>query len=92
MRVLLMMIATLFLVGCVNVEGMPDFENMSDEELFNYNADRPLAQMIVCTDEPRSFSRVRRRTCGTVEQMYGTAEAAARLGVLHAPDGVATAE
>jgi len=92
MRVLILMMTTPLLIGCVSVEGMPDFENMSDEELFNYNADRPLAQMIVCTDEQRSFSRVRRRTCGTVEQMYGSAEEAARLGVLHAPAGFISSE
>lgn len=71
---------------------MPDFENMSGEELFNYNAERPLAQMIVCIDEARSFSRVRRRVCGTVEQMYGSAEQAAQLGVLNTPAGFVSSE
>lgn len=64
-----------------------NFENMSELELQEYNQGRSLGQMIVCSDESRTFSRVRRRTCATFERMYGSEEQAAKLGVLHVPQG-----
>jgi len=71
------------MVGCVNVQDTPNFERMSELELFEYNQGRLVAQMIVCSDGDRSFSRVRRRHCATVEQMYGSEEQASQLGVLN---------
>jgi len=53
---------------------------MSDEELAAYNTGKPLSQMIVCGEDDRSFSRVRRRSCATVEAMYGSAQQADQLG------------
>lgn len=62
-----------------------NFEAMSETELAEYNNGKNLAQMIVCSEESRAFSRVKRRRCATVEQMYGSAENAAKLGVLNTP-------
>lgn len=65
-----------------------NFEAMNEGELLQYNRGRPLGQMIVCSDEQqRTMSRVRRRRCATVEQMYGSVEQAEKLGVLHVPQG-----
>lgn len=64
-----------------------NFERMSKAELAAYNQGRNIAQMIVCSDESRAFSRVRVRRCFTVEQMYGSADQAAQLGVLNAIPG-----
>jgi len=69
-----------------------NFERMSEVELAAYNQDRNIAQMIVCTEESRSFSRVRRRRCFTVEQMYGSADQASQLGVLNAIPGYGRTE
>lgn len=78
----------LFVVSACQVDdGIPRFERMSDEELAAYNTGKPLSQMIVCGEDDRSFSRVRRRTCATVEAMYGTAQQAAQLGVLNSVQG-----
>ena len=78
---------TLLLTACVDTRDVPNFERMNEAELAEYNRDRPLAQMIVCTEENRAFSRVRRRQCMTVEQMYGSADQASQLDVLNAIPG-----
>ncbi len=77
-----------FLVAC-NVSDIPNFERMDEEQLAAYNNGKPLSQMIVCSEENRSFSRVRRRRCMTVEAMYGSAQQAAQLGVLNNIPGYA---
>lgn len=84
--------ATLFglmvlFTGCQVDDGIPRFENMSEEELAAYNQGKPLSQMIVCNDGDRAFSRVRRRTCATVEAMYGSTQQADQLGVLNSIPG-----
>ncbi len=79
------LLTCLLLVACV--EAGPKFEHMSELELAAYNNTKPIAQMIVCTDESRSFSRVRRYRCMTVEKMYGSAEQAAQLNVLNSVQG-----
>ena len=73
--------------GCQVDDGIPRFERMSHEELAAYNQGKPLSQMIVCMDDDRSFSRVRRRSCATVEAMYGSTQQADQLGVLNSVPG-----
>lgn len=73
--------------GCQVDDGIPRFERMSHAELAAYNQGKPLSQMIVCAEDDRSFSRVRRRTCATVEAMYGSARQADQLGVLNSVPG-----
>ena len=68
--------------ACVDTSGIPNFERMSEQELAAYNSGRPIGQMIVCGEDDRAFSRVRRRRCMTVEQMYGSADQARQLDVL----------
>ncbi len=68
--------------GCQVDSGIPNFERMSSEELAAYNASQPLLQKIVCLDDERSFSRVRRRTCATVEAIYGSAAQIDQISVL----------
>ncbi len=87
---LFLAVSVIFLTGCVNTEGDINFERMSDEELAEYNRGRNISQMIVCTDEARNFSRVRRRQCGTVQAMYGSEAQAAQLGVLEQVQGIGT--
>ena len=70
------MLLGMLLASCVSTEGDVNFERMSEEELATYNATQPIRQMIVCADEDRSLSRVRRRRCMTVEQAYGSARCA----------------
>lgn len=80
--------AVVFVVaGCQVDDGIPRFERMSEEELAAYNTGKPLSQMIVCGEDDRSFSRVRRRSCATVEAMYGSAAQADQLGVLNSVPG-----
>ncbi len=81
----------LSLLGC-EVSTTPRFERMTFEELAEYNQGRSVAQMIVCSDQARSFSRVRRRRCMTVEAMYGSDAEASQLQVLHTVPGLAGTE
>lgn len=81
------LLLSLAMVGCESTDSTPRFESMSELQLAEYNQGRPLDQMIVCSDDDRSFSRVRRRRCMTVEQMYGSAQQAEQLGVLNSVPG-----
>ena len=69
-----------------------NFERMSEAELAAYNQGRNVAQMIVCSENSRSFSRIRRRRCLTVEQMYGSEAQASLLGVLNSVPGFSSIE
>jgi len=81
-RVIFLVSALLVLAGCQVDDGVPNFERMSAEELAAYNQSQPLLQKIVCLDDDRSFSRVRRRICATVEAVYGSAVQADQISVL----------
>ena len=81
----------LSLVAC-EASTVPRFESMSFEELAEYNSGRNISQMIVCGEDQRAFRRVRRRRCMTVEAMYGSAQQASQLGVLHNVPGYARTE
>ena len=90
-KLVMFTVVCLGLAAC-ETSGIPRFESMNTEELAAYNQGRPVAQMIVCGENDRSFSRVRRRTCMTVEAMYGSAAQAAQLGVLTTLPGYGSAE
>lgn len=83
----LLCLLCLSLSACATYDDI-NFERMNEAELLEYNSGRPVAQMIVCADDQqRTTSRVRRRRCATVEQMYGSVQEAEKLGVLHTPQG-----
>lgn len=82
-NILLPCLIVLALGSCTTYDDI-NFERMSVDELNAYNQGRNLAQMIVCSDDQqRTMSRVRRKRCATVEQMYGSAEEAQKLGILN---------
>lgn len=91
MRLITFFLIAMALVAC-EVDTTPRFERMSFEELAEYNRGKPLRQMIVCDDENRSFSRVRRRSCMTVEARYGSQEQVGQLGVLNSIPGYSGVE
>ena len=91
MRLITFLLIAMALVAC-EVDTTPRFERMSFEELADYNRGKPLGQMIVCDDENRSFSRVRRRRCMTVEARYGSREQIGQLGVLNSIPGYSGVE
>ena len=87
MKMLLLTVVTcLTMASCV--ESGINFEKMSEAELAAYNEGRSMSQMMVCSTESRSFSRVKRRRCLTVAQMYGSEQQAGQLGVLEAVPGI----
>ncbi len=87
-----MFLASICLLLCACTYSDINFETMTEVELAEYNRTQPLAQMIVCSNDNRSFSRVRRRTCMTVEKMYGSADQASQLGVLNSVQGLGNVE
>lgn len=89
-NLLALIISCLTLFACTYSD--INFEAMNPGELAEYNRGKSLAQMIVCTEDTRSFSRVRRRHCLTVERMYGSVEQADQLGVLQTIQGVSALE
>ena len=89
---LLLAATCLVLSACQSANDTPNFERMNEAELAIYNQGRPLSQMIVCTEDSRSFSRVRRRRCLTVEAAYGSAQQAQALGVMHTIPGFGNSE
>lgn len=89
---ILLLIAALITITACEVNDLPDFERMNEAELAQYNQGRPVSQMIVCTDDSRSFSRVRRRRCMTVEAAYGSAQQAQQLGVMNTIPGFGNSE
>ena len=91
MRLITFFLMAVALVAC-EVDTTPRFERMSFEELAEYNRGKPLSQMIVCDDENRSFSRVRRRRCMTVEARYGSQEQIGQLSVLNSIPGYSGVE
>lgn len=91
MKILLFLAFNCLMLGACTYSDI-NFETMSKIELAEYNRTQPLAQMIVCSEDSRSFSRVRRRSCMTVEKMYGSADQASQLGVLNSVQGFGTTE
>ena len=85
-KLLLSVVNCLTMAACTYAD--INFESMSEAELAAYNESRSIAQMIVCSEKNRAFSRVRRRSCATVERMYGSVEQADRLGVLNSVQGI----
>ncbi|MFT5113416.1 MAG: hypothetical protein ACI8XU_000664 [Kiritimatiellia bacterium] len=61
-------------------------------ELAAYNRAQPITQMIVCSEDSRSFTRIRQRRCVAVEKMYRPVDQARELGVLNSVRGIGTAE
>ncbi len=91
MKKLLLPAMCLSFIAC-QASDTPRFESMNEMELAAYNQGRPIEQMIVCTEDSRSFSRVRRRRCMTVEAAYGSEQQAQQLGVLSSVAGFGNAE
>ena len=85
-KILFASIVFLTLVACATYDDI-NFEAMNPLELAEYNRGRNIGQMIVCSENQRSFSRIRRRTCATVEQMYGSVAQAEQLNVLNTIQG-----
>jgi uncharacterized lipoprotein YajG len=92
MKHIMVLASALLTLAACQTSDIPDFERMNEAELAIYNQGRPVSQMIVCTDDSRSFSRVRRRRCMTVEAAYGSAAQAQQLGVLNNIPGFGNAE
>ena len=88
MKKLLLLTLICLMVGSCTYSNI-NFERMSAADLAAYNRTQPISQMIVCGEDDRSFTRIRRRSCATVEKMYGSVEQAGQIGVLNSIPGYA---
>ena len=67
MKFMLLLTMPVLLTACVPTT--PRFHQMSDEELFTYNLDKPPSERVVCFERRAPASRVVRRVCDTPEQL-----------------------
>jgi len=73
--------------GCV-ASDTPNFNRMTEEEIFAYNLDQPLMKKIYCFEENETSTFIRRRRCMTVENyVYRLEKAVLTLDVMQ-PTGI----
>lgn len=78
-----------FLIGCGFVLAacqIPEanFLTMSEEELYRYNAERPVMEQVVCRKEASTSTFIRKKQCQTVSQIvYGLSDSVMALDVLN---------
>ena len=66
----------------------PNFMQMTEEEIYVYNMDKPLMDKIYCFEEKQTSTFIRRRQCMTVESyVYRLERAALALDVLQPTTG-----
>ncbi len=46
-----------------------NFESLSEEELFAYNAEQPLLRQVICVNERRTSSHIRKRRCQSIHDI-----------------------
>ena len=79
---------TLFLVSACATEPRQNFLNMTEEEIYVYNMEKPLMEKIYCFEERQTSTFIRKRQCMTVEQyVYRLERAALALDVLQPAPG-----
>ena len=66
MKSVLLLTISALLISCVPTT--PRFHQMTEEELFTYNLDKPPAERVVCFERQTPTSRVVRRHCNTPAQ------------------------
>ena len=64
---LVLLLSTVSLLGACNLNPeQPAFVNMSDEELYAYNLEKPLKDQVYCRTETTTSTYIRKRRCNTV--------------------------
>ena len=68
------MLRFLALTGCLVLlvacnSGRPNFYQMSEEELYTYNLDKPLMRKVYCFERREAGSWIPRTRCQTVEEL-----------------------
>ncbi len=81
MKFVLFLFASILLTTCTTTT--PRFHQMSEEELYLYNLERPVRERVVCLERENVMSRIPRRRCYTVAQLGAeTVEAAASINTI----------
>ena len=82
----LVLSALLFTACSTNTR--PNFVQMTEEEIYVYNMERPLMEKVYCFEEQQTSTYIRRRQCMTVENyVYRLERAALALDVLQPTTG-----
>ena len=84
-----LLLSTFLLVSACATDPRPNFLNMTEEEIYVYNMERPLMEKVYCFEERQTSTYIRRRQCMTVENyVYRLERAALALDVLQPATGV----
>lgn len=67
MRLLMILTGVALLTGCTGSQ--PNFLSMSEEELYVYNAGKPVRQQVYCFERRETSSWIPRRRCDTVQDL-----------------------
>ncbi len=79
MKVSFLVVFSLSLLSAC-VTPRPNFELMSDEELYAYNSSVAPLEQVYCTKEASTGSYIRRRTCTSLAELLNT-----NVGTLNIP-------
>ena len=82
-------IATLLclLGACASSQQGPDFESMTDAELYAYNMTQPLMKQVACYERIKTGSHIKKTHCDTLEDIIAdNTDGPAPLSVLHVGD------
>jgi len=74
---LLLASGTIFALAACATANRPNFEAMSEDELFLYNQERPVMQRVYCFVGFHTSSRIRRKNCMTVADYVNANQQAA---------------
>lgn len=69
MRVSMLFGGVLLLAITACSSSQKSFNNMTEEELYTYNLDKPLQDQVICQERRRSGSRIRNDVCMTYREM-----------------------
>ena len=76
-RILTFLLLVTVLAACAVQSDIPQFDRMSDTELAMYNSTADVPDMVLCVEEVRIGSHIRKKFCATLENQSN------QLGVMN---------
>jgi len=67
MKIMLSIFVSLLLLSCA--QAPTPYHLLTDKELAEYNMTVPFAEFVICVEEVRTSSHIRKRFCSTIEDM-----------------------
>jgi hypothetical protein len=83
-RILTFLLLVTVLAACAVQSDIPQFDRMSDTELAMYNSTADVPDMVLCVEEVRIGSHIRKKFCATLEEYANALENQSnQLGVMN---------